>query len=507
MNTLKLSQIECNDPKSAHQNTNKSLVTDISRKRLLRTRMQVSFRNVVMLAALCICVLVPKPVVADMGMSAIFATGIQAGSLLLSLSESGVDVGNTGTMQSRQMLMNLHQRLKYYDIALAQILQGINRFPRDARYIGALHFDVDQMREVRSAADLIVEDISVLKALQDSEQTGTPMANAATRLEQLQQASRKLLQHPNDLILFDAVTAMHIEQMLIIVQGNVNVVAKRIEQRRRIKAFRDRFVRMLSRTRTDSPNNSLVVRYLYEIYELGQAKYNRGESLRNASISNEKRHKVAQRIYMDKYGNLQISGDSTVLHNPPVCTDPPNSVCFSSSFPGVCGGKGPFFDQYKELSMEFKNIADDILSPENWRNTIQRELLMSLYKFMVDVVSYELFLMESVLDVREIVSDGYFDKYIGGLYIAPFRLKLLDDNDDFPDLYAKKSNSFVKLNHGTLTEMSWEIQPEIPRYNMIYRVDKRKLDQQMNRNSNYGGRRVSLSQIPGPKFHFSRNGR
>ena len=147
-------------------------------------------------------------------------------SALISLGDSGANPYGEMTAQNRQKLKHLHKRLSGYDRAFKAILQRLDVLPKEIRKEIDDAFVDDRIVKVRSAVNLIVEDIKVFKKLRDKQkQIGgpklTPIADASARLTHLQNTVTDLLQVEDDLIVFDIIAGRYVEHATIAMQNGI----------------------------------------------------------------------------------------------------------------------------------------------------------------------------------------------------------------------------------------------------------------------------------------------
>ena len=160
----------------------------------------------------------PFPAYAE-PLTTISVTAQLAGSILTSL-QSGANPYGVATIHNRQMLMSVHDRLSGFDAALKVILSRLNRMPGTVRREIGQALDIDQMRSVRAAIALVESDLRTYREMPPvgGRNRPTPIADASLRLHTLQVAAQKLLNHSNDLILLDALAAMHLERAILAMQ-------------------------------------------------------------------------------------------------------------------------------------------------------------------------------------------------------------------------------------------------------------------------------------------------
>lgn len=177
------------------------------------------------LAAMLIVMLAasrPAPTQAE-PLTAISAT-VQLTATLLSFLDSGANPYGVAAVQNRQMIKSVHERLSGYDAAFKVILGRFDDLPGTVRQEIDQSLDIDQIRSVRAAIQLIESDLNAYKQMLDVDPSNhpTPIADASLRLQTLQQEAQKLLNHDSDLILLDALAAMHTEMAMLAMQPGYN---------------------------------------------------------------------------------------------------------------------------------------------------------------------------------------------------------------------------------------------------------------------------------------------
>lgn len=106
------------------------------------------------------------------------------------------------TREIKDLVVKLHDRLDGYDRTFTQILLKLEGLPTEIRRELDQSFDVDQVRKVRAAIQLVESDI----------RNGT---NPIGRLSVLQTEAQTLLNHASDFIFFDSLAAMYVEHVVI----------------------------------------------------------------------------------------------------------------------------------------------------------------------------------------------------------------------------------------------------------------------------------------------------
>ena len=144
-------------------------------------------------------------------------------SALVSLGDSGANPYGTMTAQQRQMLTLLHTRVTAHDHAVKAILQKLDAMPKWIREEVDDAFTVERIHAVRAAIMLILEDMKVMENLKASQEAIgrrdlTPIADASSRLANLQNTARRLFHVKDDLIVFDVISALYVEHAMIAMQ-------------------------------------------------------------------------------------------------------------------------------------------------------------------------------------------------------------------------------------------------------------------------------------------------
>ena len=237
------------------------LKTDHERARYIHGRSAGRGRATKSIFALAMVLLVALPPRhADAEILTAIAITASVLSALISLGDSGANPYGEMTAHNSQKLKHLHKRLNGYDRAFKAILQRLDALPKEIRKEIDDAFVDDRIVKVRSAVNLIVEDIKVFKKLRDKQkQIGgpklTPIADASARLTHLQNTVTDLLQVEDDLIVFDIIAARYVEHATIVMQKGIEADTDWSIRKER---YRHRFEKMLA---NQWRKNSLPWRY------------------------------------------------------------------------------------------------------------------------------------------------------------------------------------------------------------------------------------------------------
>ena len=283
-------------------------------------------------------------------LTAISATA-QLTATLLSFLHSGANPYGVATLQNRQMLMSVHERLSGYDAAFRLILGRLDDLPSTMRQEVYQALDIDQIRSVRAAIQLIEFDLNAYREMMnvDPSNRPTPIADASLRLHTLQREAQRLLNHDNDLILLDALAAMHTEMAMLAMQPGYSDEQLSAAIRTRKEVYHERFREMLRPWNRDSKRS-------YE--SLSELTRQTEEQL---SVSVKILDSLLSRHYMDYFD----------------CPRPIVWCC------GPCRNKTCTIDR-QEIRDAYQSYRDSLTIVD------RSEVFLNLYRKMFQIIGYEL---------------------------------------------------------------------------------------------------------------------
>ena len=204
-------------------------------KTLLRFSLSTLLGIPVVLMMVSILALTPKQATAS-GQLAAIGTAVSITEKIISFSNTDDDEISEVVLENKELLLEIHQRLDAYDATFGKILEKLDELPDEFQRQFDQAFDIDQMREVRGAIQLILSDMRVDEK---------SVVGATSRLGDLQREAQTLLNHNSDFIFFDALAAMYVEQAIIALQpGYTKDELRRIIENRR-RDYHSRFKDML----------------------------------------------------------------------------------------------------------------------------------------------------------------------------------------------------------------------------------------------------------------------
>lgn len=304
-------------------------------------------------------------------------------STLISLGDTGADPRGEMTAQNREMLMHMHKRLDGHDRAFKAILKKLDALPDEIKKEIDDSTTKERIARVRTAIDLISTDWKILKELR-SEQVNrngeelTPIASASLRLDELQKAIGDLLQSEDDIkIAFDIIAARYIEHAMIAMQADP---AKQVDWDFRKEKYRNRFSRMLQ----SKDSKSLEQKY-DEVRDKAKEYLNELKEKVGAATK-QKRDPIGE-VYNMK---VAVTENCRVAITFEITDAAKEAYNYAKRPEGRHGPKG-------------KDIAESY------------DKLRSIYRYMKNVVKYELDALDSMTPTRQYpefkLSEEYWKKY------------------------------------------------------------------------------------------------
>ena len=234
------------------------------------------------------------------------ATGVSVLSKLRSLSDSRGIRTDDLVLENKELLLKLHKRLDVYDAKFQKVLKSLDELPArfQKRFKEAL--GVDQIRKVRGAIQLIVSDLNV---------DAKPIVDIKSRLSDLQKEAQTLLNHTNDLIFFDVLAAMYVEQTVIVLQRGYSKdqLRKIIENRR--KDYHSRFKEMLVPWDIMKKiNGKKHYESLPELKKRAEASLKKYIEHMNSIISQDEKNRFVYYSYRSNCGAYQCYGTCTEVY-------------------------------------------------------------------------------------------------------------------------------------------------------------------------------------------------
>ena len=190
-----------------------------------------------------------QPAKAELATLAVLSYAAQGLSMLLSMGGSGENPVSTMVSQNRKMLQEIQDRLDGYDQAFGEILSKLDELPKQFRQDLSAQLTAEAARDVSAALMNIDSDLAVLARLKDP---GAWTGSTQSRLDHLQEAGARLIQHEEDAaVLIPAVAAFEFEKLMLLIQPGTEE-ERRINVYGRAKLYGKRFERMLSDSRSGS---------------------------------------------------------------------------------------------------------------------------------------------------------------------------------------------------------------------------------------------------------------
>ena len=203
----------------------------------------------------------PRPATAVEPLTAAVVAA-QLAATVLELFTSGADPVGTQIGQNRIMIEALHERLNAYDSAFTEVLTKLDDLPRIIRKDLERVVDRKQRQELMAAVQLVLEDVEIL----DKGGHQSLFADAAKRLQTLQQEARELMEREDDLNIPYIIMAMMVEKAFILAlsaEGDGRAVDWDVRKRSYLARM----------TMVDDPErkDSLYSRY-HELYNFAMVK-------------------------------------------------------------------------------------------------------------------------------------------------------------------------------------------------------------------------------------------
>ena len=299
----------------------------------------------------------------------VYATEIMA--VLSSLHDTGANPTGTITLQNRELLLHLHDRLERQEANLAGLHTKLDLMPERVRSQLKGVFVDERIVAIRSHMRVVLDDIKVIA------NNAIPVADASLRLHGLQIANANLIQAEDDLIILEMIPAMYVEWALIAMQG-IEADEKQNELNIRLAAYKDR---------------------LQQVFDPG----------RNGSA-----HKVLERINIDAGASITLLTKDFDSVSPYVQTE----------FRKITNCEAEASYSISTRLIQFRENLED-----KWHAVfLDYDSLRSVYMYLIDVAQYEYLVLSGQHHEREYprvrAVSMYFNRYkaLHQKVSVPFRL-------------------------------------------------------------------------------------